>query len=49
MFIAFIFAMGMNFVSYWFSDKIVLRMYQAQDVTPKRGARALRDGQRRWP
>ncbi|HEX7505089.1 MAG TPA: protease HtpX, partial [Syntrophales bacterium] len=33
MFIAFIFAMGMNFFSYWFSDKIVLRMYQAQEVT----------------
>jgi heat shock protein HtpX len=35
MFIAFIFAMGMNFFSYWFSDKIVLRMYQAQEVTPQ--------------
>jgi heat shock protein HtpX len=35
MFIAFIFAMGMNFFSYWFSDKIVLRMYQAQEVTPE--------------
>ena len=35
MLIAFIFAMGMNFFSYWFSDKIVLRMYQAQEVTPQ--------------
>jgi heat shock protein HtpX len=35
MVIAFIFAMGMNFFSYWFSDKIVLRMYQAQEVTPE--------------
>ncbi len=35
MIIAFIFAMGMNFFSYWFSDKIVLRMYQAQEVTPQ--------------
>ena len=35
MFIAFIFAIGMNFFSYWFSDKIVLRMYQAQEVTPQ--------------
>ena len=35
MFIAFIFAMGMNFFSYWFSDKIVLRMYQAQEVNPQ--------------
>ena len=25
----------MNFVSYWFSDKIVLRMYGAQEVTPQ--------------
>jgi heat shock protein HtpX len=31
--IAFIFAMIMNFGSYWFSDKIVLKMYQAQEVT----------------
>jgi len=33
MMIALIFALGMNFVSYWFSDKIVLRMYGAQPVT----------------
>jgi heat shock protein HtpX len=31
--IAFIFAMVMNFGSYWFSDKIVLRMYNAQAVS----------------
>jgi len=31
--IAFIFAAGMNFISYWYSDKIVLRMYRAQEVT----------------
>ncbi|MGD0277068.1 MAG: zinc metalloprotease HtpX [Syntrophales bacterium] len=31
--IAFIFAAVMNFASYWFSDKIVLRMYRAQEVT----------------
>lgn len=30
---AFIFAALMNFVTYWFSDKIVLRMYGAQQVT----------------
>ncbi|HMK57373.1 MAG TPA: zinc metalloprotease HtpX [Dissulfurispiraceae bacterium] len=30
---AFIMAFGMNFISYWFSDKIVLRMYRAQEVT----------------
>ncbi len=31
--IAFIFAMVMNLGSYWFSDKIILRMYTAQEVT----------------
>ena len=31
--IAFILAVFMNFFSYWFSDKIVLRMYHAQEVT----------------
>jgi heat shock protein HtpX len=30
---AFIFAALMNFVTYWFSDKIVLRMYGAKEVT----------------
>ena len=32
--IAFGFAVVMNFGSYWFSDKIVLRMYKAQAVGP---------------
>lgn len=31
--IALIFAFGMNFFAYWFSDKIVLRMYGAREVT----------------
>ena len=31
--IAFVFALVMNFGSYWFSDKIVLRIYRAQEVT----------------
>lgn len=31
--IALIFALGMNLFSYWFSDKIVLRMYHAREVT----------------
>ena len=31
---AFLFAVAMNFGSYWFSDKIVLRMYNAQEVGP---------------
>ena len=32
--IAFVFAAGMNLVSYWNADKIVLRMYRAQEVGP---------------
>jgi len=31
--IAFIFAMVMNFGSYWFSDKIVLSMYRAREIS----------------
>ncbi|MEA1935985.1 MAG: zinc metalloprotease HtpX [Thermodesulfobacteriota bacterium] len=31
--IAFIFAMVMNFGSYWFSDKLVLKMYRARQVS----------------
>jgi heat shock protein HtpX len=31
---AFLFAAVMNFVSYWWSDKIVLKMYRAQEVGP---------------
>lgn len=32
MFFAFLFAVVMNFGSYWFSDKIVLKMYGAIEV-----------------
>jgi heat shock protein HtpX len=35
MVIALVVAAGMNFFSYWFSDKIVLRMYNAQEVGPQ--------------
>ena len=35
MVIALIFAIAINFSSYWFSDKLVLKMYRAQEV-PKR-------------
>jgi heat shock protein HtpX len=35
MVIAFVLAMGMNFFSYWFSDKIVLSMYHAQEISPQ--------------
>jgi heat shock protein HtpX len=31
---ALIIAAGMNFFAYWFSDKIVLRMYRAREVDP---------------
>jgi heat shock protein HtpX len=34
MYIAFVLALAMNFVSYWFSDRIVLSMYGAQEVGP---------------
>ncbi len=33
MIIAFIFAIILNFGTYWYSDKIVLRMYRAEEVT----------------
>lgn len=35
MIFAFVLAMGMNFFSYWYSDKIVLRMYRAREVTDR--------------
>ena len=34
MLIALLFAAGMNIYAYWFSDKAVLKMYGAQEVTP---------------
>lgn len=33
MIIAFIIAMGLNFFTYWFSDKMVLKMYKAKPIT----------------
>lgn len=33
--IAFLLAAGMNFFSYWFSDKLVLSRYRAQEVGPE--------------
>jgi heat shock protein HtpX len=35
MVIALVLAAGMNFFSYWYSDKIVLKMYQAREATPQ--------------
>ena len=35
MIIALLLAAGMNFFSYWFSDKIVLKMYRAKEVGPE--------------
>jgi heat shock protein HtpX len=35
MLIALIFAAGMNFFSYWYSDKLVLKMYRASEVAPE--------------
>lgn len=32
--IAVVMAFAMNFFAYWFSDKFVLRMYHAQEITP---------------
>lgn len=32
MIIALIFAIGMNFFSYWYSDKIILKLYRAEEV-----------------
>ncbi|MBI2487140.1 MAG: zinc metalloprotease HtpX [Deltaproteobacteria bacterium] len=37
--IAFGIAVIMNFISYWFSDKIVLAMYRAREVTPEEAPR----------
>ncbi len=34
MFLALIFSLIMNFGAYWYSDKIVLRIYHAREVTP---------------
>jgi heat shock protein HtpX len=34
MIIALVFAAGMNFFSYWYSDKLVLKMYRAAEATP---------------
>jgi heat shock protein HtpX len=40
--IAFIFAALMNFVAYWFSDKIVLKMYGAKEVSQSEASELYR-------
>jgi heat shock protein HtpX len=42
MIIAFVFALIMNGVSYWFSDRIVLRMYGAQEIGPEQAPKLRR-------
>ena len=44
--IFFVIAAVMNFFSYWFSDKIVLKAYGAQELDASLGARAVLDRQR---
>ncbi len=36
MMVALVFALAMNFFSYWFSDSIVLKMYRAEALSPER-------------
>ncbi|HKJ68415.1 MAG TPA: zinc metalloprotease HtpX [bacterium] len=33
--LAFVLALGMNFISYWYSDKIILKMYGANEVSER--------------
>ncbi len=42
MFIALLLAAGMNFFSYWFSHKIVLKMYRAKEVSPQQAPEIYR-------
>ncbi|MEM8770221.1 MAG: zinc metalloprotease HtpX [Pseudomonadota bacterium] len=42
MIIAFVFAAGTNVFAYWNSDKMVLRMYKAQEVDASHGSGAVR-------
>lgn len=42
MMIALIFAGGMNFFSYWYSDKIVLKMYKAREATQQEASLVYR-------
>jgi len=46
MIIALIFAAGMNFFSYWYSDKLVLKMYRARKATPEQAPQLYNTVQR---
>jgi len=46
MMLALLVALGMNFFSYWFSDKMVLRMYNAQEVDESSAPQFLSYGAR---
>jgi heat shock protein HtpX len=46
--VAGVFALGMNFFSYWFSDKLALRMSGAREVTRSRTCTASSMRWRRW-
>jgi len=39
---AFVLAAAMNFISYWFSDKIILKRYAAAEVGPEDQSRLYR-------
>ncbi|MCX8057406.1 MAG: zinc metalloprotease HtpX [Ignavibacteria bacterium] len=42
MVVAFVISLGMNFFSYWFSDKIILTMYGATEVSEKEAPKLYR-------
>jgi heat shock protein HtpX len=42
MWLALVVALAMNFFSYWFSDRIVLRMYNAQEVDERTSPQFVR-------
>jgi heat shock protein HtpX len=42
MIVAFVLAVAINAISYWFSDKIVLKMYRAKEITEKDNPRFFR-------
>ncbi len=46
MIMAFVLACGMNFFSYWYSDKIVLKMYRAREISEREHPKLYRVVQR---